>query len=59
MLLVLLMIIFVIKYAFGYMNAVSHPLVVRYSWLELVVSGFISGIFIGRLSKNYYRFFTR
>jgi hypothetical protein len=59
MLLALLMIIFMIKYAFGYMNAVNHPFIVRYSWLELVVSGFISGIFIGRLSKNYYRYFTR
>jgi|GEM_PF-2791810 len=47
--LILLMLIFVIKYAFWYLYALNPFFIAPYAYLETTLFAFISGVFIGRL----------
>lgn len=53
----LLMLFFVIKYAFGYLQATEPSIAVRYLYINILISGSLSGFFLGISSCYLIRYY--
>jgi hypothetical protein len=55
--LILLLLFFSIKYVFGYLEATQFEIVEQYGFIEISISGILSGYFLGRSIFYVYRYY--
>ncbi len=54
--LLILIFFFVVKYFLGYLSATDPDLAIKYSLFEIIISGLLSGYFLGRAIYYIYKY---